>query len=541
MTTLVANCQTNVPIESRQLRELEAAIGTRFDSWVNSGDRWDCLSGGYEYEEFSLDEINDLCSRVRNTRRPVLENSETGTVIIAFPWKEPSTGAALVLTALSDGVCSGLLMYAVQQTLKTMYQQKELEELRDENFAFLHQVTEDFEELTFLRSMAEHLTLEDNNEGLTGLTNYTLSLLGQIVGVEYLYFLDNNKGDSQVRVSWCESSDTTSTLSNWQVEAIANSLSSNINGKPLVRNGIQPLELGFGIRIIRELIVVPVSTSMSHFGWLIAINRSDRMNRVHTEQACSLSQGELGSRETSLLSTAAAMLGSHANNLTLFEERENLLLNIVRALVSAIDSRDPYTCGHSERVALYAKRLAIEIGLSEDACEKLYLTGLLHDLGKIGIQDSVLKKDGPLTPEEFAEIQKHPDLGWSILQGLEQFNYVLPGVLHHHERYDGQGYPDKLRGEETPLEGRLLAVVDAFDAMTSNRTYRPGMPIEKAIDILAEGAGSQWDAELIDAFLRILPDILEIRDSYRRPSLPQRTERATNAIEETQEELTVAV
>ncbi len=100
--------------------------------------------------------------------------------------------------------------------------------------------------------------------------------------------------------------------------------------------------------------------------------------------------------------------------------------------------------------------------------------------------------------------------------------YVLPGVLHHHERYDGKGYPDGLLGDKTPLEGRLLAVVDAFDAMTSDRPYRMGMPLEKALAILQQGAGTQWDAELVDAFLRILPDILKIRDSYQRPPLPVR-------------------
>ena len=99
---------------------------------------------------------------------------------------------------------------------------------------------------------------------------------------------------------------------------------------------------------------------------------------------------------------------------------------------------------------------------------------------------------------------------------------MLPGVLHHHERYDGKGYPDNLRGEETPLAGRLLAVVDSFDAMTSDRPYRAGMPIEKALEILGDGAGTQWDAQLIDAFLRIMPDINEIRRTYRRPPLPNR-------------------
>jgi HD-GYP domain-containing protein (c-di-GMP phosphodiesterase class II) len=309
-------------------------------------------------------------------------------------------------------------------------------------------------------------------------------------------------------------------------------LSNTMRERPTVRNSIQPEDLGYGLRGIRELAIVPVSSTIAQLGWLLAINRSGRQAAMCAEVGWKLSQHELGTREASLLCTAAAMLASHANNLALLAEREALLVSVVRSLVSAVDSRDPYTCGHSERVALYARRLGQEIGLDEDASEKIYLTGLLHDLGKIGISDSVLKKNGPLTEQEFAEIQRHPDLGWAILRELEQFDYVLPGVLHHHERYDGKGYPDKLHGEETPLEGRLLAVVDAFDAMTSDRPYRTGMPMEKAIQILADGAGTQWDAYLVDAFLRILPDILEIRNSYQRPPLPDRKALAGKATTE---------
>lgn len=527
MTTELVENRLSIASESRPLRELEEALDTHFAAWELSGGQWECKTGGFDGSDLSLDAVYDICAKVRHTRRPAIESLDAGLTFVAMPWKDSKTKASQVLTAIVDESFPQLLCHALNQTLRAEQQHEELEGLREENAVFLQQVTDDFEELTFLRSMAEHLTLENNNQGLTQLTNYTLSLLGQLVGLEQLYFLENHKGKSVVSAAWDTSGKASATLANWQVEAVTDSLTSQLNGKPLVRNRVQPLELGYGIRSIRELIIVPVSTTLTRIGWLVAINRNKQKTEHQPNPQWILSQNELGSRETSLLTTAAAILGSHSNNLSLFEEREKLLVNVVRALVSAIDSRDPYTCGHSERVALYARRLAVEIDLGEDVCEKIYLTGLLHDLGKIGIQDSVLKKDGPLTPEEFAEIQQHPELGWSILQGLEQFAYVLPGVLHHHERFDGQGYPDKLRGDETPLEGRLLAVVDAFDAMTSNRTYRPGMPVEKAIDILAEGAGTQWDAELVDAFLRIMPDIQEIRDSYRPPSKPKRTKHAS--------------
>ncbi|TWU29464.1 HD-GYP domain-containing protein [Bythopirellula polymerisocia] len=526
---------------SQHLRELEDALGTHFDTWVKVGDQWECRSADYDYKDLSHELIYAACSAVWNTRRPVVKELEVGVTLVAFPWKDSATRSTQVLATIIASASSKLLLFALNQTLKAEQQQEELEGLRDENLAFLRQVTEDFEELTFLRSMAEQLTLENSSQGLNHLTNYTLSLLGQLVGIEQLYYLENVKGKSHVSAVWNEFEETTNSLSNWQIESVVDGFSGQLNGKPLVRNKVKPLELGNGIRTIKELIIVPVSTTRTRIGWLVAINRKKNNTENRAEPKWNLSQNELGSRETSLLTTAAAMLGSHSNNLALFDEREKLLVNVVRTLVSAIDSRDPYTCGHSERVALYAKRLASEIGLSDEACEKIYLTGLLHDLGKIGIQDSVLKKDGPLTPKEYAEIQQHPDFGWSILQDLEQFNYVLPGVLHHHERYDGQGYPDQLHGDETPLEGRLLAVVDAFDAMTSTRTYRPSMPLEKAINILAEGAGTQWDSDIVDAFLRVMPEIQEIRDSYRRPPLPKRTQHATSSLVETTTEVPVAV
>ncbi|MBP86544.1 MAG: hypothetical protein CMJ64_07505 [Planctomycetaceae bacterium] len=162
------------------------------------------------------------------------------------------------------------------------------------------------------------------------------------------------------------------------------------------------------------------------------------------------------------------------------------------------------------------------MGLGEDYCERLYLTGLLHDVGKIGVRDAVLSKPGALTDEEFEEIKEHPDKGWAILQDLNPLSYVLPSVLHHHENYDGRGYPDNLAGEDIPLDGRILAVADAYDAMTSDRPYRSGMPHEKAEAILRNGAGSQWDAEGIDAFFRAMPDILHIKETYAPRTPPQR-------------------
>ena len=521
MTSPLATPELVILKHSSGVRELEDRLGTQFDAWLRAGGTWECLAelGDQKYDDTLA---SDLLENAWQAQQPAVEEIEAGRYLVVIPKKDSNRRVAYALTCLVDTDNPGLLLFAIEQSDLVSQHEEELGRLREENNAFLRQVSEDFEELTFLRSMAEHLTLQENSQDLTRLTDYTLSLLGQIVGVEHLFFLDSRAGQPRVEAAWSETAGDMPAFEAWQLQALTLDLSKAMGERPFVRNAIHDEDLGYGLKGIRELAIVPVSTNIAQLGWLLAINRSGRQAVLCAEVGWILSQHELGTREVSLLCTAAAMLASHANNLALLEERENLLVSVVRTLVSAVDSRDPYTCGHSERVALYAKRLAQEIGLADEECEKIYLTGLLHDLGKIGISDSVLKKSGPLTEIEFAEIQRHPDLGWAVLQELEQFAYVLPGVLHHHERYDGKGYPDNLHGKETPLEGRLLAVVDAFDAMTSDRTYRTGMPIEKALDILGEGAGSQWDAELVDTFLRILPDILEIRRTYRRPPLPTR-------------------
>jgi HD-GYP domain-containing protein (c-di-GMP phosphodiesterase class II) len=528
MTTPLANPDVEQYRRVKSIQELENALEIEFDVWVRADGLWQ-LSTDDALSKYDGVLENEILENAWKSQQTTIEETNSGHYLIVIPKRDLNRRQSYALTSLVETENPKVLLYALQQNEQVSQHEEELGRLREENSAFLRQVSEDFEELTFLRSMAEHLTLEESNQALTRLTDYTLSLLGQIVGVEHLYFLDAREGQPHVKAAWSETASEIPAFEPWQLESLTRDLSQVMGDRPLVRNSINPEDLGYGLTGIKELAIVPVSSTIAQIGWLLAINRSGRQAALCAEVGWKLSQHELGTREASLLCTAAAMLASHANNLALLEERENLLVSVVRTLVSAVDSRDPYTCGHSERVALYAKRLAQEIGLADDECEKIYLTGLLHDLGKIGISDSVLKKCGPLTNEEFAEIQKHPDLGWAILQELEQFAYVLPGVLHHHERYDGKGYPDNLQGEETPLEGRLLAVVDSFDAMTSDRPYRAGMPVEKAIEILGEGAGTQWDSRMIDAFLRILPDIMEIRGEYRRPPLPSRKSSAANA------------
>ncbi|EMT44992.1 HD-GYP domain-containing protein [Anoxybacillus flavithermus] len=199
------------------------------------------------------------------------------------------------------------------------------------------------------------------------------------------------------------------------------------------------------------------------------------------------------------------------------EKNKQLLNSFISVMTTALDARDEYTAGHSQRVAVYAVEIGKRLGMTVEQLVRLYRSAILHDIGKIGIPDHILLKDGKLTDEEFAWIKKHPVLGENIIrqvQPIEEVEDLLPGIRSHHERLDGKGYPDGLEGENIPLFGRIIAVADAFDAMTSDRPYRKGMSVEKAISILLDGRGTQWDAQMVDCFIAFLKEREQEKVSY---------------------------
>ncbi len=190
-------------------------------------------------------------------------------------------------------------------------------------------------------------------------------------------------------------------------------------------------------------------------------------------------------------------------------------LESVKVLAEAIDAKDPYTRGHSDRVKTMSLRLARSLGLTEDKLEILEYGALLHDIGKIGINDGILQKSGSLTAEEFHLIQEHPLIGVKIVEGIEFFEDMIPMIRHHHERFDGYGYPDGLMGEAIPLGARIIAVSDAFDAMTSLRPHRPLMPLEDVLREMERGKGRQFDPKILEIFLR--EEIYRLRGKTGQP------------------------
>jgi putative nucleotidyltransferase with HDIG domain len=193
------------------------------------------------------------------------------------------------------------------------------------------------------------------------------------------------------------------------------------------------------------------------------------------------------------------------------------LQGLIDVVLATLDARDPYTYEHSYRVALYAEMLAQELELPAPICERIHVAALLHDIGKIAICDRVLNQAGRLNCEDMLEIQRHPRIGCNILSRLPSFQDIATIVLHHHERFDGDGYPEQLAGEAIPLESRIIAVADSFDAMTSNRPYRKAMTFTAAIDEVSRHAGEQFDPTVAASLARLRN---EVGEYLRRSQTP---------------------
>jgi len=211
-------------------------------------------------------------------------------------------------------------------------------------------------------------------------------------------------------------------------------------------------------------------------------------------------RGQFVREDAFTIEKIAAQLAVALENARLYEEMRSLFINTVASLANAIDAKSPWTKGHSERVMNVATTIAREMGLPEAEVERIRLVGLLHDIGKIGIIEALLEKPEELSEDEFPPLRLHPEKGVAILAPIRQLQDVLPGVLHHHERFDGSGYPHGLKGESIPLAARIVAVADSFDAMVSDRPYKKGLSVQEAIKELQRCIGSQFDRAVVEAF-----------------------------------------
>ncbi|MFA7145750.1 MAG: HD domain-containing phosphohydrolase [Candidatus Riflebacteria bacterium] len=217
-----------------------------------------------------------------------------------------------------------------------------------------------------------------------------------------------------------------------------------------------------------------------------------------------LNQGKYSSEDIDLLNILSSQLAFVIQNADLFSNLQKAYIDTLSALTGAIDAKDSYTRGHSERVTELSIKLAEECNVPSSEIENIKLGGLLHDIGKIGIPEAVLNKPGRLNDEEFNIIKSHPDLGLHILGKVEFLEHIVPIIRHHHERYDGKGYPGGLKGDNIPLLARIVSVVDTFDAMTTNRPYRKALTIEESLVEIDRCSGSQFDPDIAAKFIKMV-------------------------------------
>lgn len=215
-------------------------------------------------------------------------------------------------------------------------------------------------------------------------------------------------------------------------------------------------------------------------------------------------EGEITNRDLSLLTILAKQAALSIENVKLYESIKKDQISIIRALASTVDAKDHYTLGHSQKVSEFAVLICEELGLSERDIEIIKYAGLLHDIGKIAIPDDIIKKPSRLSAQDFEIAKKHPAIGAKIIKEIESLAPMVPIVLHHHERFDGKGYPDGLKGEDIPLGARIVHVADAYDTMVSARAYKDMLPPELAISELRKNAGTQFDPKIVDAFITSL-------------------------------------
>jgi hypothetical protein len=394
---------------------------------------------------------------------------------------------------------AGALRRVGELTLSEAQAQQRVRELEAETASLSDNISATYEEISLLHRLTYNLKLSRSDADLGRLA---LDWLRDVLPAEVLALVFRPRTEN----------DPAAADHGQRAPLLATSAGSRFDGprlgevvahfgaqtapQPLVFNPPVTEHLDWPFPEIRQLVVVPLAEGENTFGHLLAINRPDG--------------GEYGTVEASLLNSVATILGIHSGNIDLYRQQSELLAGVIRALTSAIDAKDPYTCGHSDRVARIAVRLGRELGCDAKVLDTIYLGGLLHDVGKIGVVDSVLRKPGKLSPSEYDHIKQHPVIGHKILVDLKKLGDVLPVVLHHHESWDGQGYPQHLAAEEIPRLARILAVADSYDAMGSDRPYRQGMPDEKIDEIFRAGSGQQWDPEVVAAFFRARDDLHRI-------------------------------
>ncbi len=310
----------------------------------------------------------------------------------------------------------------------------------------------------------------------------------------YLYLQQEDGSIQRQRLQPFTQTLTSETIPPEQIPLVVSQVMVTRKTAILQMNGSQNLPIPGTKQVIAAPLLSPTiilgqdqgQTPTELLGALVAVNKE---------------HGQFNLQDQTLLEALAQQAATVLRISDLYQTAQRLFIETIEALVAAIDAKDPYTQGHSIRVSTYSLAIGRRLGLSPEELHQLRIGSLLHDIGKIGVPDAILKKPGPLTAEEYKEVKKHPALGIHILEPVSQLSDILPAIAQHHERLDGSGYPAGLKGNEIHLVGRIVAVADVFDALTSERPYRKAMDIEEAFEFLQSRSGREFEPSCVQELI----------------------------------------
>jgi len=388
------------------------------------------------------------------------------------------TGYGTIETAI-DAMKAGAYDYILKP-----FKMEDIIRILDRAIERYNLITENIQlrEALSLYHMSEEMSLKNTTDGIFDLI---LNALSEALSPDILeiYEILSNKSLRILKRKNLSEEDSLPKLDPERLKFIATSSSTT-----LMEEGNYPEGL-FLENLPASSLFAPIRVNGVN-QYLLAIHKL-KSNQIFTE----------GQRKTVI--TIADRAGAHIENIQLVMKMQNTFSETIKGFALAIEAKDRYTIGHSERVAKIALELCRGLNLSEEETKRIFQAALLHDIGKIGIRYEELNKPEKLTPREYEMFKLHPVIGKKILQPITFLQDILPDIYHHHEQYDGSGYPDGLRGEEIPLGARILAIADTYDAMTSDRPYRPALSHEIAIEELKRCAGTQFDPKLVDVFVKI--------------------------------------
>jgi len=474
-----------------------------------------CKTGGFETDPVRLAEIARDClknlpnkkEKLQDDSSPLSASRYLSAVLVPLTGTKKQTGFAVVIDLGGTPDMNNQQQAHILAELLRLFTEKFISQRKstEQMDMISSELAQTYEELVLLYKISTNMEIVEPDANFLQMACDSLT---EIVSVEGIAILQEKTADDKSRFALIAGAGVID-IDDRTTSLLYTRLQQEMNkGKEVLLDS----EVDAPFRHewpknIRNIIVVPLcsknktrssqqagprqSGANRIIGMLVAVNRLDKP--------------DFDSTDAKLFTSVASECAVFVENNRLFGDLKELFIGSLKALTRSIDAKDRYTRGHSERVAFISKwiaeQLAEDENLDQEQIHEIYLAGLLHDIGKIGIDEKLLCKTGRITAREKNKLRMHPSIGANILSGIKQMRDIIPGVLNHHERVDGKGYPSGLKGDQIPLMGKIVGLADSFDAMTSERVYQDVMTVEKAVAEIEKRLGTQFDEKVAKAFL----------------------------------------